>query len=93
MYVFKLVRGALEGSDHYAVVVKIMLRDKWELCRKIGRETRSKVLAKERQGKEEVTKEYRGYLSERLREARTRLAWETSANDVYNIFKKYHKKW
>ena len=24
----KVVRGALEGSDHYAVVVKIMLRDK-----------------------------------------------------------------
>ncbi len=26
----KVVRGAIEGSDHYAVVVKIMLRDKWE---------------------------------------------------------------
>ncbi len=30
----KVVRGALEGSDHYAVVVKITLRDKWEFCRK-----------------------------------------------------------
>ncbi len=29
-----MVRGALEGSDHYAVVVKILLRDKWEFCRK-----------------------------------------------------------
>ncbi len=26
----KVVRGALEGSDHYAIVVKIMLRDKWK---------------------------------------------------------------
>ncbi len=36
----KVVRGALEGSDHYALVVKIMLRDKWEFCRKNGKETR-----------------------------------------------------
>ncbi len=50
----KVVRGALEGSDHYAVVIKIMVRDKWEFCRSIGREKRSKVLAKERLGREEV---------------------------------------
>ncbi len=55
----KVVRGALEGSNHYAVVVKIMLRDKWEFCRKTGKEKRSKVLAKERLGKEEVREEYR----------------------------------
>ncbi len=41
----KVVRGALEGSDHYAVVVKIMLRDKWQFCRKNGKEKISKVLA------------------------------------------------
>ncbi len=34
----KVVGGALDGSDHYAVVVKIMLRDEWEFCRKIGKE-------------------------------------------------------
>ncbi len=34
----KVVRGALEGSDNYAVVVEIMLRDKREFCRKIGEE-------------------------------------------------------
>ncbi len=34
----KVVRGVLEGSDHYAVVIKIMVRDKWEFCRKIGEE-------------------------------------------------------
>ncbi len=54
----KVVRGALEGSDHYSVVVKIMLRDKWEFCRKIGKEKRSKMLAKERMGKEEAREEY-----------------------------------
>ncbi len=48
------------GSDHYAVVVKIMLRDKWEFCRKIGKEKRSKVLAKERLGKEAVCEERLG---------------------------------
>ncbi len=63
----KVVRGALEGSDHYAVVVKIMLRDKWEFYKKTGKEKRSKVLAKERLGKEEVREEYREDLSERLR--------------------------
>ncbi len=38
----KVVRGALEGSDHYAVVVKIVLRDKWEFCRRVekGREVK-----------------------------------------------------
>ncbi len=46
----KVVRGALERSDHYAVVVKIILRDKWEFCRSSGKEKRSKVLAKERLG-------------------------------------------
>ncbi len=28
----KVVRGALEGSEHYAVVVKMKLRDKWKFC-------------------------------------------------------------
>ncbi len=37
----KVVRGALEGSDHHAVVVYIMLRDKWEFCRKSGKEKRN----------------------------------------------------
>ncbi len=60
-----VVKGVLEGSDHYAVVV--MLRDKWEFHRKIGKEKRSKVLAKERLVKEEVREEYRGKLSVRLR--------------------------
>ncbi len=46
----KVVRGALEGADNNAVVVKIMLRDKWEFCRKSGKEKRSKVLAKEKLG-------------------------------------------
>ncbi len=44
----------------------IMLEDKWEFCRITGKEKRSKVLARERLGKEEVRKEYRGKLSERL---------------------------
>ncbi len=35
-------------------MIKIMVRDKWKFCRKIGKEKRSKVLAKERLGKEEV---------------------------------------
>ncbi len=55
----KLVRGALEGSYHYAVVVKIMLRDKWEFYRKTGKENRSRVIAKQRLGKEEAREEYR----------------------------------
>ncbi len=62
-----MVRGALEGSDHYFVVVKIMLRDKWKFCRKIGKEKSSKVLARERLGKEESREECRGRLSEWLR--------------------------
>ncbi len=45
-----------------------MLRGKWEFCRKIGKEKRSKVLAKERLGKEKVREEYKGILSERLRD-------------------------
>ncbi len=32
----KVVRGALEGSDHYAIVVKIMLRDKWVKVKAVG---------------------------------------------------------
>ncbi len=83
----KVVRGALEGSDHYAVVVKIMLRDKWEFCRKSGREKRSKVLAKEKLEKEEVREKYRRKLSERLRGGRTRGGEEMSVNDVYDVFK------
>ncbi len=82
-----MVRGALEGSDHYAVVIKIMLRNKWELCRKIGREKRSKVLAKERLGKEEVRAEFREKLNERLRGARTKVREGISVNDVYDVFK------
>ncbi len=54
----KVLRGALEGSDHYAVVVKIMLRDKWEFGRKTEKEMSSKVLAKEKLDKEEVREEY-----------------------------------
>ncbi len=83
----KVVRGALEGSDHYAVMVKIMLRDKWEFCRETGKEKRSKVLAKERLGKKEVREEYKGKLSERLRVASTRVGEGMSVNDVYDVFK------
>ncbi len=83
----KVVRGALEGSDHYAVVVKIMLRDKWEFCRKTGKEKKSKVLAKERLGREEVREEYKEKLSERLRGARTKVGEGMSVNDVYDVFK------
>ncbi len=68
-----VVRGALEGSDRYAVVVKLMLRDKWEFCRKIGRGKKSNVLAKEKLGKEEARDEYSGKLSERLRRAKTKV--------------------
>ncbi len=63
----KVVREALEGSDHYAVVIKIRVQYKWEFCRKIGKEKRCKVLAKKRLGEEEVREEYRGKVSERLR--------------------------
>ncbi len=63
----KVVRGMLEEIDHYAVVVEITVRDKWEFCRKNGKKKRSKVLAKERLGKEEVREECRGKLNERLR--------------------------
>ncbi len=77
----KVVTGALEGSDHYAVVVKIILIDQWEFCRKIGKEKRSiKVLAKERLGKEEVREEHRGKLKEKMRGARTRVGEEMSVN-------------
>ncbi len=64
-----------------------MVRDKWEFCRKTGKEKRSKVLAKERLGKEEVREEYRGKLSERLRGPRTRVGVEMSVNEVYDVFK------
>ncbi len=83
----KVVTGALEGSDHYAVVIKIRVRYKWEFCRKIEKEKRCKVLAKERLGEEEVREKYRGKLSERLRGARTRVGEEISVSDVYDIFK------
>ena len=64
-----------------------MRRDKWEFYRKIGKEKRSKVLAKEKLDKKEVREEYRGKLSKRLRGTRTRVGEEISANDVYNVFK------
>ena len=54
----KVVRGGLEGSDHYADGVKIMMRDKWEFYRKIGKGKRSKVLVKKGPGKEGVIGEY-----------------------------------
>ncbi len=53
----KVVRGVLEGSDHYAVVVKMTVRDKWKFYKKNGKEKRSKVLPKERLGKEEIREE------------------------------------
>ncbi len=46
----KVVRGALEGSDHYAVVVKIILRDKWEFCRKM----RKKCVERLRKEREKI---------------------------------------
>ncbi len=83
----KVVGGVLEGSDHYAVVVQMTVRDKWEFNRKNGKEKRSKVLAKERLEKEEIRKEYTGKLSERLRGGLGQ-EWEKECvNDVYDIFK------
>ncbi len=84
----KVVRGVLEGSDHYAVVVKIMLRDNWEFGRKNGKE-RGKVIAKERLGWEEVREEYWGRLSERLRGARTGVGEGMCVNDMYTQQKNF----
>ncbi len=89
----KVVRGSLEGSDHYAVVVKIMLRDKWEFCRKTEKEKKSKLLAKERLGKEEVREKYRGKLSKRLRGAWTRVGEGMCVNNVYDVFKGTGNPW
>ncbi len=88
-----VVRGVLEGSDHYVVVVKITLRDKWEFGRKNGNERRRKVVAKERQGEEEVGGEYGRNLSERLREARKTAGEKISVNDVYHVFKGIVMNW
>ncbi len=62
-------------------------RDKWEFCRKSGKEKRSKVFAKEKLDKEEVREEYKRKLSERLRGTRMRVGEEMSVNYVYDVFK------
>ncbi len=47
----KVVSRVLDGSDHYAVMVKMTVRENWEFCRKNGKEERSKMLAKRNAGK------------------------------------------
>ena len=43
----KAVRGMYEGLEHYVVLVKIKIKDRWEYGKKKGEEKVSKVLASE----------------------------------------------
>ncbi len=73
-------------SDHYVVVAKIQIRDRWEYgkkCKSKGRQ----VIASERLEKKKVREEYENKVCEKLREARMRVGKETSVNDVFNVFK------
>ncbi len=53
----RVVRGMFDGSDHYVVIAKIQIRDRWEYGKKCKSEGRQ-VIASERLGMKEVREEY-----------------------------------
>ncbi len=52
-----MVRGRIDGSDHYVVVAKIQIRERWEFAKKCKSKGRQ-VIASERLERKEVREEY-----------------------------------
>ena len=50
----KAVRGIFEGSDHYIVLAKIKIKDRWDYGRKNGKGKVCEVLASGRMDRKEV---------------------------------------
>ena len=81
----KVVRGMFDCSDHFAVLMKLKVRDKWIF----GRVERGVMrrLRSERFRDGEVREEYKNVLTEELESKRETLCGERTVEVVYETLK------
>ena len=81
----KVVRGMFDGSDHFAVLLKMKTCDKWEF-KKERREENTR-LRLERFREEGVREEYRNRLTEALENERESINEDANVEDTFDRFK------
>ena len=81
----KVVRGMFDCSDHFAVLMKLKMRDKWIFGRVEKGERRR--LRSERFREREVREEYKNVLTEELESEREMLYGERNVEVMYEILK------
>ncbi len=58
----RVVRGMFDGSDHYVVLAKVQIRDRWEYCMKKCKSKGRQVIASERLKRKEAKRTKRKYV-------------------------------
>ncbi len=53
-----MVRGMFDGSDHYVLLAKVQIRDRWEFGKKKCKSEGRQVIACERLERKKVREEY-----------------------------------
>ena len=81
----KVVRGMIEGSDHFAVLMKIKTSKKWKFRNE--RKEESKRLRLEKFREEGVREEYKKRVTEALNVEWGNMDGDANAEEVFEIFK------
>ncbi|KAK3881607.1 hypothetical protein Pcinc_013953 [Petrolisthes cinctipes] len=82
----KVVRGMVQCSDHFAVLVRMKVRVKWEYCRRDEGENKRQV-ASGRLNDSEYREVYERRVGEVLEDARLSMGEGVGVNDMYEMFK------
>ncbi len=84
----KVARGLFSGSDHFAVVAKVRVRERWEFKGNKKREGERKELASERLHNSENSQRYGRKVEELLSRARVGIEDNACVTEVFETFKR-----
>ncbi len=84
----KVVRGLFSDSDHFAVVAKVRMRERWEFKENGRKEGEKRILASDRLRNSEESQRYERKVEEILSRVRVGMEDNACANEVFEIFKR-----
>ncbi|KAK3893161.1 hypothetical protein Pcinc_003002 [Petrolisthes cinctipes] len=87
VYDAKVVRGMVHCSDHFAVLVRMKVRVKWEYSRRDEGVRNKRVVASGKLDVEEYREEYKRRVGEALGDVRMGIGEGVGVNAVYEMFK------
>jgi len=84
----KVVRGLFSDSDHFAVVAKVRMRERWEFKGNGRKEGERRELASERLRNSEDSQRYERKVEELLSRARVGMEENACVSEVFETFKR-----